>query len=226
MKLLLVEDVLDLAELTRSALVREGFAVDVATNAADAMAILGVAPPDVIILDLGLPDLDGAELLRSLRRRGSAIPILVVTARGGLNDKVEGLDGGADDYLVKPVAPAELAARCRALLRRPQEVIAVQLQVGNVTFDPRLRKLKVGDNELTLARREAAVLESLVRQSGRVVLRSAIENSVYALEDSPGPNALEATISRLRKALQSFGANAEIHTIRGIGYLLRDGLQP
>lgn len=220
MKLLLIEDVAPLAELTSRALEDEGFRVDVARSVAEAEDLLAVAPPDVIVLDLGLPDGDGLALLARLRRAGSTTPILVVTARTGLNQRISGLDRGADDYLGKPAAPAEIAARCRALLRRPDGLLGRQLSCADLTLDTRGRTAMVAGRPLAIARREVDVLEVLMRRSGSVVPRPAIEAAVYVIEDSPGPNALEASISRLRKMLGESGAGVMLHTIRGVGYML------
>lgn len=226
MKLLLIEDVPPLANLTREALALEGFTVDLAPDLEQARAMLAVAPPDVIVLDLGLPDGDGLELLHGLRARGHAIPVLVVTARAGLNDRIEGLDRGADDYIVKPAAPAEIAARCRALLRRPGGLLGRQLQLGTLAFDTASRGITVAGRPLVLARREIDVLEVLLRKPGQTVPRRVIEDAIYSLEETPGPNALEASISRLRRQLAEAGADVEIHTIRGIGYLMAEGRSP
>lgn len=225
MKLLLVEDTPALAEVMALGLRSAGFAVDCAGSAEEADQFLSVATPDVIVLDLGLPDRDGTDLLRDWRSRAILIPVLVMTARGGLNDKVEGLDRGADDYVVKPVAPAEVAARCRALLRRQVASHGGLLTAGNVMFDAASRLLTVGERRVSLPRRETNLLEILLRQYGNVVTRRQIEASIYELSDAPGPNALEASVSRLRKALRDSGATLELHTVRGVGYML-DGRDP
>lgn len=222
MKLLLIEDVAPLADLTCEILAAEGFTVDVATDVAMARSILAVVQPDVIVLDLGLPDGDGLDLLNRLRIEGSRIPILVVTARAGLNDRIAGLDLGADDYMVKPAAPAEIAARCRALLRRPGALLGRRIRLGDLTFDTTSRSAVVGDELVHLARREVDVLEVLLRRHGQTVTRRAIEDTVYSLDASPGPNALEASISRLRRLLSDAGAGVDIHTIRGVGYLISE----
>ncbi|MCA0405641.1 MAG: response regulator transcription factor [Proteobacteria bacterium] len=222
MKLLLIEDVPPLAELTREALEAEGFTVDHAPDVEAARAILSVIPPDVIVLDLGLPDGDGLDLLHGLRNEGRAIPVLVVTARAGLNDRIDGLDRGADDYIVKPAAPAEIAARCRALLRRPGGLLGRKLQLGDLAFDTTSRHVTAGGRALALARREIDVLEVLLRKMGQSVPRRMIEDAIYTLDETPGPNALEASVSRLRRQLAEAGANVEIHTIRGVGYLIAE----
>ncbi len=220
MKLLLIEDTPALADLTRDALSRAGFSVDLAASLSEAELIVAAAPPDVIVLDLGLPDGDGRDLLKRLRRGGSGVPVLVVTARGGLNDRIEGLDGGADDYMVKPAAPAEIAARCRALLRRPGAVLGETLQFGALRLDVASRQASIDGAAIQLARRDLAVLEVLMRRAGAVVPRAAIEAAVYSLDEAPGPNALEACVSRIRRALDGAGAGVAIHTVRGVGYLL------
>lgn len=222
MKLLLVEDVSPLAELTSRALVREGLSVDIARTASEARAVLEVMEPDIIVLDLGLPDGDGLAVLADLRRNGCQAPVLVVTARGGLSDKIAGLDGGADDYIVKPAAPAEIAARCRALLRRPGGLLGRLLTAGNVTLDTATRTLSVDGVRLALQRRELDVIEILMRRAATVVPRWGIEDAIYTRDGAPGPNALEATVSRLRRTLRDGGANIEIHTVRGVGYLLAE----
>jgi len=220
MKLLLIEDNPALGDLTRDALEREGFAVDLATGVEEAMALLVAAPPDLVLLDLSLPDGDGRDLLRRLRRSGARVPVLVVTARGGLNDRIDGLDGGADDYMVKPAAPAEIAARCRALLRRPDAMMTGRLRLGALSLDPAERRAYVRDEPLTLARRDVSVLEVLLRRAGAVAARQSIEASVYSIDEAPGPNALEASVSRIRRALEAADAGVVIHTVRGVGYLL------
>jgi two-component system OmpR family response regulator len=223
MRVLLVEDQPTLAELTMAALKASGFAVDHAATRGEAAAHVAAQAPDVIVLDLGLPDGDGRDFIAELRRAGRKMPILVVTARGGLNDRIEGLDGGADDYVVKPAAPAEIAARCRALLRRPESLLATRLTVGDLTLDAAARMACVRERALALGRRDVAVLEVLMRRAGVVATRAHIEDAVYALEEAPGPNALEASVSRLRKALQAAGSRLAIHTVRGVGYLLEEG---
>jgi DNA-binding response OmpR family regulator len=222
MKLLLIEDVEALALLMRVALQSEGFTVDVAHSVGQAESLLAVTPPDIIVLDLALPDGDGLDFLKRLRATGREVPILVVTARAGLNDRIDGLDGGADDYLVKPAAPAEIAARCRALLRRPGGLLGRRLQLGALCFDTATRCVTVDDRPIQIARREIDVLEMLLRRLGQTVPRAAIEDAIYRIGHAPGPNALEASISRLRRQLADVAANVQIHTIRGVGYLIRE----
>lgn len=222
MKLLLIEDVGALADLTSRDLESEGFRVDVARSVSEARELLAVAPPDVIVLDLGLPDGDGLTLLARLRSEGLTIPILVVTAQIGLNQRIDGLDRGADDYLGKPAAPAEIAARCRALLRRPGGLLGGLLTCGDIALDTVSRMALVREQPLAIARREVDVLEVLMRRSGKVVPRPAIEAAIYTIDEAPGPNALEASVSRLRRSLAEAGASVVLHTVRGVGYLLTE----
>src|SRR3954462_1997704 len=169
MRLLVVEDEARIAELLASALGRAGFAVDAVGTAADAREALALTAYDAAILDLGLPDGDGLALLAGLRRRGSAVPVLVLTARAAGEGRVAGLDTGADDYLVKPFATAELVARAKALLRRPGHALGATLEAGNVLFDTIGRDVRIDGETLALARQELSVLEHLMRRLGRVV---------------------------------------------------------
>jgi DNA-binding response OmpR family regulator len=221
MRLLLIEDHDRLAELTRKALQGSGFATDRVRGIDEAEAALAVARYDAIVLDLGLPDGDGLEWLKRLRRSGNAVPILVATARGGLGDRIKGLDGGADDYLVKPFEMEELAARLRALLRRPGAVLGSTLRLGNIRYDSASRAVEIAGRSTPLTRRETDLLELLLRRAGRAVSKASIEEALYAFDEAADRNAIEVLVSRLRKRLVEAGANAEIHTLRGIGYLLR-----
>jgi DNA-binding response OmpR family regulator len=226
MRLLLIEDNLRLAELIREGMVALGFAVDHCATLAAARSALASAPFDLVLLDLGLPDGDGLDLMRSQRRRGMDTPVLVITARDALGDRVLGLDSGADDYLVKPFEIAELAARCRALLRRPGHCLGTVLEAGNVALDTSQRQVQVGQVVIEIAPRETALLELLLRHVGQVVTRGAIDSSLYAFSAEVSPNALEAAVSRLRRRLAAAGADVEIHTAHGIGYLLAPLVAP
>lgn len=220
MRLLLVEDNARFSELVRRALVTDGFAVDTAQTLRAAQDFLDAASYDLILLDLGLPDGDGLTLVKSLRSRALAVPILVMTARDGLDDRISGLDLGADDYLVKPFATAELAARCRALLRRPGGILGSVLTAGNLTLDSNARDARVADKKLELPPRELSLLELLMRRSGQVVARANLENGLYSMGQEVSPNALEAAASRLRRRLAAAGADVTLHTAHGIGYAL------
>jgi len=222
MRLLLIEDHDRLAELTVKALGDAGFATDRVAGVEDAEAALAVARYDAIVLDLGLPDGDGLDLLRRLRRAGNSAPILVATARSALGDRIKGLDSGADDYLVKPFEMGELAARLRALLRRPGAALGSVLEVGNIRYDSASRMVEVNGRQVAFSRRETDLLEILLRRAGRAVSKASIEEALYGFDEQTDLNAIEVLVSRLRKRLIEAGASAEIHTLRGIGYLLRD----
>jgi DNA-binding response OmpR family regulator len=220
MRLLVVEDEARIAELLRAGLSRAGFVVDAVATVADASAALPVAPYDAVILDLGLPDGDGLEFLAGLRRTGTAVPVLVLTARDAVEARVAGLDAGADDYLIKPFAVAELIARTKALLRRPGHALGTVLQAGNISFDTIGRDVRVGEAVLALPRQELAILEHLMRRLGRVVPRNVLEEKLYGIGDELGSNAIPVHVHHLRRKLAEAGAAVEIHTVRGIGYVL------
>jgi DNA-binding response OmpR family regulator len=220
MRLLLVEDNPRLAGLIRDGLHGQGFAVDWCGTVAGAETALQINDYDLMLLDLGLPDGDGLDLLRSVRRGKNTTPILVLTARGGLDDRVSGLDAGADDYLVKPFQIPELAARCRALLRRPGSALGTILVCGNVALDTAERAVSVAARPVEAPPREVDLLEHLLRRSGHVVAKPALENSLYAMDAEVTPNALEAVVSRLRKRLAAASADVTIRTVHGVGYAL------
>ena len=222
MRVLLVEDNLRLSTLVRRGLEKEDFTVDGVGTLSDAEAALDTAPYDVVILDLGLPDGDGLDLLRAMRAQGSHVPVLVLTARDGVDDRVKGLNAGADDYLLKPFAVEELTARLRALLRRPDGALGLSLSAGNITFDTSAREVRVGTELLKISKKEMGVLEQLMRRSGRVVPKDMLECKLYGFDDDVSANSLEASFSRLRKRLAQVDAAVSIHTLRGVGYLLSD----
>lgn len=222
MRLLLIEDNRRLAALTAEGLGKAGFAVDLVHSAEDASAALAVAGFDAVLLDLGLPDTDGLTLLSALRARADATPVLILTARDGVDDRVRGLNLGADDYLVKPFALEELVARIRALLRRPGAALGMVLQQGNLAFDSAARLASVAGRPLDLSRRELDALELLLRRAGRVVSKAALENGLYGFGEEVGSNAVEVLIHRLRKRLLAAGATAGVQTLRGIGYILTE----
>lgn len=219
MRALLIEDNKRLANLVREGVTIQGMAVDLAFSLADARALLSVATYDIILLDLSLPDGDGLDLVRWLRHKPVATPVLVITARDAVGERVLGLDAGADDYLPKPFDMAELKARCRALLRRPGHCLGTQLRAGNVTLDCARRVVHVAQRLIDISPRECSLLDMFMRNTGRVVTRSAIDASLYALGAEVTPNAVEVAISRLRRRLAGAGANVEIHTAHGIGYV-------
>jgi DNA-binding response OmpR family regulator len=222
MRLLVIEDETRIAELLRTGLTRAGFVVDAVTTAADAHEALSLVCYDAAILDLGLPDGDGLTLLARARRAGSRVPVLILTARDAIEDRVTGLDAGADDYLIKPFAMAELIARTKALLRRPGHALGATLTAGNVVFDTIGRDVRIGETVVHLARQELAVLEHLMRRLGRVVPKTLLEEKLYSMDEEPESNAIPVHIHHLRRKLADCGATPEVHTVRGIGYLLTE----
>ncbi len=222
MRLLIVEDNERLAGLIAQGLGRRGFSCDIAPDLATADACLDGTAFDAVILDLGLPDGDGMEWLQHQRTLRQLVPALMLTARGGLEDRIAGLDAGADDYLVKPVDIEELAARVRALLRRPGPRVAAVLEAGALTFDPVSREARSAGSPIELSRREADLLELLMRRLGTVVVRNTIETTLYSFNEPVTPNAVEATVSRLRRKLDEAGLAGQLHTVRGVGYMLRN----
>lgn len=224
MRLLLVEDEPELASALTAALERHDAIIDHVSTLALGMVAVDDQVHDVVLLDRQLPDGDGIELLHYLRKRAISVPVIVLTARGSLNDRVDGLDHGADDYVAKPFAVEELLARIRAVLRRPAHKPAAQIRIGQLIFDLDAREARVGDDKLDLRRRELLALEALVRRQGRTVLRSTLEEAVYSYDDEIASNALDSHVSRLRKKLAESESGVEIHGIRGVGYLLR-GIQ-
>ena len=175
-----------------------------------------------LILDLGLPDGDGLSLLREIRHRNNPIPVLVLTARGGLHDRVHGLRSGADDYLVKPFALEELIARLEAQLRRPGHLLSSSLRIANLEFDTRNRQASIDDQPQLLSARETAVLELLMRSKGRVVSKKQVEDHIFGHSGEVASNAIEVYVHRLRKQLSERGAKVQVHTIRGVGYLIAE----
>lgn len=222
-KVLLVEDNERLVGFIRSGLASAGFVTDVTERVEDALAATATARYDAIVLDLGLPDGDGMRVVQGVRNRGGGTPILILTSRDGLRDRVDSLNGGADDFLLKPFAMEELVARLKALLRRPGHALGVVLNVGNLAFDTIAREVRIGDRPVMLSRRELELLELLLRRAGRVVPREAIEESVYGFDDDISSNSLEVLVHRLRKRLTAEQADIKIHTLRGVGYLLAEG---
>lgn len=222
MRLLLVEDNERLVEALKKGMEREGFALDCFDTVEDGESALHTVRYDALILDLGLPDGDGLSLLKGLRARGESTPVIILTARDAVEDRVRGLDHGADDYLLKPFALEELVARVRALLRRPGGVLGMTLTAGNVSFDTSAREVRVGERPIAISRREMGVLEQLMRRNGRVVPKDVLEDSLYGFEEEVSSNSVEVHISRLRKRLGNAGASVSVHTLRGVGYLLSE----
>ncbi len=222
MRLLIVEDNEQLAELLVKGLQTAGYDTDVLATAADAHAALLTVSYAGLVLDLGLPDGDGLAVLRELRHRKNPLPVLVLTARGGLDDRVSGLRSGADDYLVKPFALEELVARLEAQLRRSGQMLGNSLRIGNLEFDFQNRQAAINDEPQVLSARETAVLELLMRGKGRVVSKKQVEDHIFGLSGDVASNAVEVYVHRLRKQLSEKGAKVTIHTIRGVGYLIAE----
>jgi DNA-binding response OmpR family regulator len=221
MRILLVEDEAEMATALASALKRYDMVVDHVPTLAEAEEAIAADVHGAVLLDRQLPDGDGLALIPKLRARADGVPIIVLTARGELADRIAGLDSGADDYLAKPFAVEELLARLRAVLRRPAGMQPDIVKAGRLAFDLGHREASVDGCPLDLPRRELLVLEALVRRIGRTVLRSALEEAVYSFDDAVQSNALDTHVSRLRRKLADVDAGVEIHGIRGVGYLLK-----
>jgi DNA-binding response OmpR family regulator len=221
MRILLIEDEPEMASVLKTALERQDFIVDRTATLADAEIMAKVGTHDAIVLDRRLPDGEGLDLIPRLRAMNVDTPVIALTALAGINDRVVGLNAGADDYMVKPFATEELVARLRALHRRQFTLRADRIEVGRLIYDFRDREALVDDKALDLPRRERLVLETLIRRPGRTVMRRTLEEAVYSLDDEIGSNALDAHISRLRRKLEEAAAGVEIRAIRNIGYLLR-----
>lgn len=216
MRVLLVEDDRMLGEGLQIALQRAGYAVDWFQDGNTALQAVLQNEADVVVLDLGLPRRDGMSVIREARRAGRDVPILVLTARDRVEDRIEALDAGADDFLGKPFDPNELLARLRALLRRRLGRLDETLRSGALVLDPQRFEVSWHDQRVDLPRREFAVLRILVEHAGRVVSRDALQRGLYGWDDEVGSNAVEVHIHNLRKKLD----NALIRTVRGVGYLL------
>ena len=223
MRVLLAEDDPQLAEATRLGLKRQGFAVDVAPRGPDVALAMETTTYDLLLLDLGLPGVSGLEVLRRLRTKGHETPVLILTARDAVTDRVAGLDAGADDYLVKPFDLTELAARARALLRRRAGRAAPVQVVGNLTLDHARRTAIWAAKAVTLSAREWAVLAALAERPGHVLSRAALEERLYGWGEEIESNAIEVYIHGLRRKL----AADFIGTVRGVGYrLVGEGVVP
>lgn len=220
MRILLVEDHERIASFVKDGLESGGFTVDLVLTAGDGDAAVQTVKYDVIVLDLGLPYQDGLEVLKKWRDDGDETPVLVLTARDAVEDRVKGLNAGADDYMLKPFAMEELVARVRALLRRPGGVLGTVLEEGNIELDTTAREVRVAQKTISISRREMEVLEQLLRRKGRVVPKDVLEDKIYGFDEEVSSNSVEVHVSRLRKRLTSSGASVVVHTIRGVGYML------
>ena len=222
MRILIVEDEPKMATLLRRGLVAEGDAVDVATRGEDALPRAEATSYDVIVLDVMLPGMDGFEICRRLRDAGVWSPVLMLTARDAVRDRVAGLDAGADDYLTKPFSYAEFLARLRALMRRGDPERPVILEVGDLRLDPATRQVWRGETEISLSTKEFAVLETFMRRPGRVLSRFDLLEHAWDYEYENRSNVVDAYVRLLRKKIDKpFGTNS-IETVRGAGYRLRE----
>ncbi|MEG2803237.1 response regulator transcription factor [Stenotrophomonas sp.] len=222
MRILLLEDDPELANAIQASLGRHGMVVDVVGSMAQAAQALKAEVHQILLLDRQLPDGDGANFVRTARSLVPNLPVIMLTARDSVADRVVGLDVGADDYLTKPFAVEELLARIRAISRRPSQIALPVLQLGRLQFDFVAREASVEGVLLALPRRQLLVLEALAVRQGRTVARAALLEAVYGFDDAIQSNALDAHVSKLRKALAEADARVEIHVMRGIGYLLKE----
>jgi DNA-binding response OmpR family regulator len=217
MSILLVEDDQALATGLLKALRQEGISINHVATGKDALHVIASEPPEIVILDLGLPDMDGLSILKKLRRQHSKLPVLLLTARDSLDDKIAGLDGGADDYLAKPFEITELLARLRALGRRINTANAHVIEIANVSLDATSQEVAVDGKATELPRREYMLLKVLMENAGRVQTRDSLETKLYSWGEEVASNALEVHIHHLRKKL---GAEF-IATVRGVGYTVK-----
>jgi DNA-binding response OmpR family regulator len=220
MRLLLVEDDPRMAATAAQYLRNAGFAVDVAPDGATALREALINPYDAVVLDLGLPDVDGLEVCRRLRARHAPLRILMATARDAVEDRIAGLDTGADDYIVKPYALGELVARLRALMRRPAESLPEILRVGDLSLDTAARTASRGGRTITLTTKEFAVLEVLLRHPGAVLTREHISEHAWDQNYDPLSNVIDVYIGRLRRKIDATGEAPMLETVRGAGYRL------
>ena len=219
-RLLVLEDEGVLARHVKSSLERAGHAVDVVESIAETIYAIQAAAYDLLILDRRVPDGDGVQILDHVRENRLTVPVMYLTARSALDERVAALNGGADDYLCKPFEAAELVARVGVLLRRPRTMASSTMVAGNIILDKARHAATVAGMPLAIARRETMLLEQLVSRSGQVVTREALDSKLFTFADDISPNAIEASVYRLRVALAGLGADQQIHTVRGIGYCL------
>lgn len=222
MRILVAEDDRKTASFIRKALAAEGFAVDVMHNGDDALTAASTTPFDALVLDIMLPGRDGLSVLRQLRARQNTLPVLLLSARGEVNERVEGLNAGADDYLPKPFALAELIARVRALGRRGSESKPLVLRVADLSLDTVTHQARRGGQTIELAAREYRLLEFLMRSPGRVCGRMAILEKVWDYDFDPGTNLVDVYIKRLREKVDASFEPKLLHTVRGAGYVLKE----
>jgi two-component system response regulator MprA len=222
MRILVVDDEPAVRTSLERALSLEGYTVDLAADGAAALDRLAAAPPDAVVLDVGMPRVDGLEVCRRMRRAGDRTPVLMLTARDAIDDRVEGLDAGADDYLVKPFALRELRARLRALLRRADHATET-LRYADLALDPGAHEVHRGERRVDLSRTEFTLLELFMRHPRQVLTRTQIFESVWGYDLGASSNALGVYMGYLRRKTEQAGEPRLLHTVRGVGYVLREG---
>jgi two-component system response regulator MprA len=222
MRILVVDDEPQLRRALERALKLEGYEVGLAADGEEALYAVSDASPDAVVLDVLMPKRDGLSVCRELRQRGNHTPILMLTARDAVEDRVDGLDAGADDYVVKPFALEELLARLRALLRRSDNGVDGALSYANLTLDPATREVRRGDRDVDLTKTEFALLEHLLRHPRLVLTRSQLFEAVWGYDFGPRSNSLEVYVGYLRRKTEAGGEPRLIQTVRGVGYALRE----
>ncbi len=220
MKILLIEDYKPLRESIRQGLVENGYAVDTTGDGEEGLWYASTGEYEVVVLDLRLPGMDGIEVLKRLRAQNNRVHVLIVTAKDSIDDRVKGLDLGADDYLVKPFEFSEFLARVRALVRRKYDQKEPVIRVADIEIDTSARMVKRNGRPLNLTVREYAIMEILARKAGRVVSRETIQDTVYDFASELSSNVIDVYIGRLRRKLETGGGNKILHTKRGFGYML------
>jgi DNA-binding response OmpR family regulator len=220
MRILLVEDSARLRDLLADCLSSAGYITDAVSTAADFQELACRVRHSLYVIDLGLPDRDGIELIKDVRSQASSVPILVITGRVSIHERVRGLDSGADDYLVKPFNHAEFLARVRALLRRPAIIAIRELRAGHVKLNADTGEAFCREHRIPLRPSEARLLRLLAQRQGQIVHRRSIESTIFQLENLSSENALDQLVSRLRKVLSGYSAGIAIRTVKGAGYIL------
>lgn len=221
-RVMVVDDEADLRRALERALVLHGYAVETAADGTEALRQLAAEAPDALVLDVAMPSVDGLEVCRRLRAAGDRTPVLLLTARDGVDDRVAGLDAGADDYLVKPFALEELLARIRALLRRAgPETSGVVLRFGDLSLEPGPRTVRRGERPIELTRTEFLLLELFLRHPGQVLTREVISSNVWGYDLGPASNSLDVYVGYLRRKTEADGEPRILQTVRGVGYVLR-----
>ncbi|MBQ0819190.1 MULTISPECIES: winged helix-turn-helix domain-containing protein [Microvirga] len=221
MRTLLVDHHTNFARAVRGALADSGFAVDIACTLEEASNVFYCASYEILLLELALPDGNGLDWLRKLRSGGHSVPAVIMSCLDDCEKRIESFNGGADDFVLKPVSPVELIARMRAIQRRVRQVAAPVLVFGNLNFDPISREVFVAGDPVIIARRELCILEHLLNRAGRIVPREQLEDHLYPFNDEVSTNALEVGIYRLRGHLSRSGATPRIKTVRGVGYVIQ-----